>query len=726
MVIRDPHGKQGKRTYTHRVMTDTDSMQQQQHQQQKDEKVVGGGAENRLESIVPCENNNETKAKSGVATVTSESDVHGGSARDMQGTEGTLAAACDLPIESGAGAGGGGDGSGVTSGALQVNSWHAHVYAAPPRAPTPHRISDILGWGRATSGLSMHHIHNHLNNNNNNNNNNVVNNNTANDNGGTTKLLAPTPRRLTSPMIRAPLALYSPLPPHSPASMPGCLTSPPCTPSPAPPLRSPSSCASIASPKLINNAGIDASAARLSHGQQGPGYQDGGGHGGGLNHLAAEEEDDAPLNLTTTPRTRSPPTSPSSSVLSGRSLYSRTPPNPFREPPHIEHHHVMAAHHNANQAYLHNGRHPADAATLVVPGKPARQPVKDGGVQIAKTPPAKRKKLDSGVKEVLPVLKGGGPGEVRVTSEAEDASEAERKKKKARTTFTGRQIFELEKQFEIKKYLSSSERAEMAKLLNVTETQVKIWFQNRRTKWKKQDNISNAEAAEHKNQNNPKTTQPKTKTGSSGGGVKSSGPPRTSVECSSDSNNSLLTGDGSVSESNASEQNSMPTNLSLAPPERVPQPHLAPGIHEQSIQERTVLSPEPTRFISRNYDAVRDLTMSKPLLREYDFNRELKINLRDFAIGKMESRGLSGKESSILQKKTTAMPAEIDKNLKDLNLDSDANSEPIGFVVAPATLRPSDGEPMESSDRDFEEPASPQSALQIDERDDDASPELSS
>lgn len=47
------------------------------------------------------------------------------------------------------------------------------------------------------------------------------------------------------------------------------------------------------------------------------------------------------------------------------------------------------------------------------------------------------------------------------------------KKKKARTTFTGRQIFELEKQFEQKKYLSSSERSSMAKLLNVTETQVR-------------------------------------------------------------------------------------------------------------------------------------------------------------------------------------------------------------------------------------------------------------
>lgn len=48
-----------------------------------------------------------------------------------------------------------------------------------------------------------------------------------------------------------------------------------------------------------------------------------------------------------------------------------------------------------------------------------------------------------------------------------------KRRKKARTTFTGRQIFELEKQFEIKKYLSSSERTEMAKLLNVTETQVR-------------------------------------------------------------------------------------------------------------------------------------------------------------------------------------------------------------------------------------------------------------
>ncbi|EDX12956.1 GD20427 [Drosophila simulans] len=85
--------------------------------------------------------------------------------------------------------------------------------------------------------------------------------------------------------------------------------------------------------------------------------------------------------------------------------------------------------------------------------------------------------------------------------DSDSGSTDARRKKKARTTFTGRQIFELEKMFENKKYLSASERTEMAKLLMVTETQVKIWFQNRRTKWKKQDNVTNNEAAEHKSSN---------------------------------------------------------------------------------------------------------------------------------------------------------------------------------------------------------------------------------
>ncbi|KRY41773.1 Homeobox protein ceh-9 [Trichinella spiralis] len=82
---------------------------------------------------------------------------------------------------------------------------------------------------------------------------------------------------------------------------------------------------------------------------------------------------------------------------------------------------------------------------------------------------------------------GSSSNPLRMSGSTPGSPDLKPKKKKARTTFTGRQIFELERQFELKKYLSSSERAELAKLLHVTETQVKIWFQNRRTKWKKQE-----------------------------------------------------------------------------------------------------------------------------------------------------------------------------------------------------------------------------------------------
>ena len=49
----------------------------------------------------------------------------------------------------------------------------------------------------------------------------------------------------------------------------------------------------------------------------------------------------------------------------------------------------------------------------------------------------------------------------------------ESKKKKARTTFTGKQIYELERKFESKKYLTATERSDLATLLQVTETQVR-------------------------------------------------------------------------------------------------------------------------------------------------------------------------------------------------------------------------------------------------------------
>ncbi|TDH02332.1 hypothetical protein EPR50_G00172620 [Perca flavescens] len=90
-----------------------------------------------------------------------------------------------------------------------------------------------------------------------------------------------------------------------------------------------------------------------------------------------------------------------------------------------------------------------------------------------------------------PAADGGGSPE-----EEEQPRSSEAKSRRIRTAFSLEQLHILERSFRRCHYLSALERHTIASALRLSETQVKIWFQNRRTKWKKERVQEGKEAEE--------------------------------------------------------------------------------------------------------------------------------------------------------------------------------------------------------------------------------------
>ncbi|KAM3913967.1 homeobox protein VENTX [Leptodactylus fuscus] len=74
------------------------------------------------------------------------------------------------------------------------------------------------------------------------------------------------------------------------------------------------------------------------------------------------------------------------------------------------------------------------------------------------------------------------------------SEDSEESTSRTRTKFTTEQLQELEKSFKDHRYIGSSEKKRLSKVLKLSENQIKTWFQNRRMKFKRQTQDERVEA----------------------------------------------------------------------------------------------------------------------------------------------------------------------------------------------------------------------------------------
>ncbi|XP_064631185.1 homeobox protein EMX1-like [Lineus longissimus] len=138
-------------------------------------------------------------------------------------------------------------------------------------------------------------------------------------------------------------------------------------------------------------------------------------------------------------------------------------------------------------------------STLGLPNSPHIACLPPNGLQVSHsaTPgaihpmffgPPQREQLGLSIPHIYPWLMSRHPGIFGQRFAGPDASillQPFRKPKRIRTAFSPSQLLRLEHAFEKNHYVVGQERKDLASSLSLTETQVKVWFQNRRTKYKR-------------------------------------------------------------------------------------------------------------------------------------------------------------------------------------------------------------------------------------------------